>query len=188
MSLSSFALTKSWESAEDFPTFEENEAKVREDMQCLFTELEVGLQTLIAELQRYDTSDGSAGAKSVGIDSIAGITGATNVQDALAILQNTLENITIGQLGDNSVATAMLQSLCITTAKLAALCVTNEKLAAGSVTGDKCDFSDGLPVAGDLEVEGDSSLGGKIFLDSDSYGDELPATAEAGRLFFLKAT
>ena len=137
MSLSSFALTKSWESAEDFPTFEENEAKVREDMQCLFTELEVGLQTLIAELQRYDTSDGSAGAKSVGIDSIAGITGATNVQDALAILQNTLENITIAPVENGMLtketaeqkALALLERIGLADKKESSVSSGNRKLS-----------------------------------------------------------
>ena len=38
MALSTFQYSKSWRDPEDFPTFEENEEQVRDDMQILFDE------------------------------------------------------------------------------------------------------------------------------------------------------
>lgn len=188
MSLSNFALSKSWENAEDFPTFEENEEQVRADMQCLFDELAAGLRRLINELQKKNTQDGTSGAKGVGVDYIDGLSGATNVQDALALLKNAVDEATTGTLPDSSVTTDKLAALAVTAAKLAVAAVTTEKLADGAVTGAKTNFSSGLTVGGALTQNGPLNINNKIILDSDSYGDELPATAEAGRLFFLKVT
>lgn len=188
MSLSNFALTKTWESAEDFPTFEEDEAKVRSDMQCLFDELAVGLQKLITELQKKSTNNGSAGATNIGIDAIVGLTGATTVQSALAMLKNAIDEATTGSLPDGSVATAKLANLAVTAAKLANLAVTTAKIADGAVTGAKTNFSGGLTVGGALTLNGQLNVNDKIILDPDCYGSTLPSVATAGRLFFLKAT
>ena len=193
MSLSNFALTKSWESAADFPTFEEDEAQVRADMQCLFAELEVGLQKLITELQKKNTGNGSSGATNIGIDAIVGLTGVTDVQSALAMLVDAINNVSVGTLQDHSVTNAKLSrktdtdGASVKQENIAAGAVDTTELAAGAVTGAKTDFSAGLNISGALTTD-DATLGGKIFLSADSYGNSLPATAEAGRLFFLKAT
>lgn len=39
MMIQDFSYTKSWRSRTDFPTVEDDEEQVREDMQCLFDEL-----------------------------------------------------------------------------------------------------------------------------------------------------
>ena len=191
MSLSNFALTKSWENPEDFPTYEAEEAQVRADMQCLFDELAEGLQKLIDELQKYNTGTGAAGANNIGIDAIAGVS-AANVQSALAVLRTQIVAATLGTLPDNSIETAKYKDSSITTPKIADGGVTHAKLGSGAVTDNNCDFSAGLDVDGALNVDGAATLGatvtmdGKIFLSANSYGDKLPATAEAGRLFFLE--
>ena len=194
MSLSEFSLSKTWESADDFPTFEENEAKVRSDMQCLFDELSDGLNKLIEEIEKYNTNNGSAGANNVGIDAIAGLTGVTNVQAALAYLKILIDNASVGTIPDHSLAAVKLSrktdtdGAAVEQANIAAGAVDTTELANGAVTGAKTDFSAGLTVGGALTQNGQLNVNDKIILDSDCYGDTLPATAEAGRLFFLKAT
>jgi hypothetical protein len=186
MSFTPFALTKSWQNATDFPTYEEDEAKVRADMQCLFDELAAGIQKLITELQKYNTGSGDSGANNVGVDAIAGLTGVTNVQSALATLKTQLDGATQGAVPDNSLTTAKYQDLSVTTPKINDGAVTHDKIGADAVTDANCDFSAGLDVDGDLNVDGDTTLGGMIVLDSDSYGDTLPAPGTPGRLFFLR--
>ena len=179
MSLSSFALTKTWESAEDFPTYEENEEKVRSDMQCLFAELEAGLQTLISELK---STSAASGASNIGVNAISGIEGSVNVQDALTAIYLVALNAQAGTILPGAIGTTELADLAVTTAKLAALAVTTAKLADGAVTGAKTDFSGGLTIGGQLNIND------KVILGSDCYGDTLPVDATEGRLFFLKAT
>ena len=137
MSFSNFALTKTWESADDFPTFEGDETKVRADMQCLFTELEEGIQQLIAELEKNSTNDGTAGANSIGIDGIAGLGSVTNVQSALAMLMQIINNIVIGDLPDGSVTTSKLANAAVTQSKIGQGAVGNTQLANASVTSQK---------------------------------------------------
>ena len=178
MSLTKFELTKSWENPSDFPTYEEEEAQVRADMQCLFDELAAGINTLIDQLKKTTAASGASG---IGISAITALPGYNNVQDALAGLATALDEAVIsGIVPDNSITTAKLQDALITTPKIADEAVTKAKIAEESIDNSKCDFSAGLTVAGALTQQG------KIILDSDCYGDELPSTAEAGRLFFLK--
>lgn len=191
MSFTPFALTKSWESAEDFPTYEAEESQVRADMQCLFDELAAGIVKLIEELEKYNTGAGKAGANSIGIDAISGVS-ATNVQSALAVLRTQIVAATLGTIPDNSIETAKYKDKSVATGKIADSAVTHAKLAADAVTDENCDFSAGLDVDGALNVDGATTLGanvtmdGKIFLSANAYGDTLPGTAEAGRLFFLE--
>lgn len=179
MSFDPFALTKSWENSSDFPTYEENEEQVREDMQCLFDELADGINHLIEQLEA--TTAGYSGAKSIGISGITQLPGYTNVQDALAGLAAALDDAVIsGLVPDNSISTAKIIDANVTTPKLADGSVTTPKLASGAVTGPKTDFSAGLTIGGDLTQQG------KIILDSDCYGTTLPAAGTPGRLFFKK--
>lgn len=178
MSLSDFALTKSWESPQDFPTYEENEEQVRKDMQCLFDELAVGINKLIGELG--SEASGSSGASGIGVAEITGLEGYTNVQDALAGLLAAIINVQAGTVVDGSVTEPKLADDAVTTAKINDGAVTTPKLAAGAVTGEKTDFSGGLIIGGTL------TQNGQIILDSNCYGTQFPATPTVGRLFFKK--
>lgn len=180
MSFTQFAFTKNWENKEDFPTYEENETQVRADMQCLYDELKVGLNRLISELENKTAT--LNGAASIGIAPQTGtaIEGTTNVMDALGALANALVGITLDQVADNSVTTAKLTDSAVATAKIADGAVTTAKLASGAVTNTKCNFSAGLTVAGNLTPQG------MIILNSNCYGDELPAAGTPGRLFFKR--
>ena len=51
MALSTFEYSKSWRSAQDFPSYEENEARVRDDMQCLFYDVLYALNRLVGDLK-----------------------------------------------------------------------------------------------------------------------------------------
>lgn len=119
----------------------------------------------------------AAGASKIGIEPVVGLTGATNVQDAIVALLNTY---TAGTVADGSVTTIKLADDAVTAPKIKDGEVSTSKLASGAVTGAKCDFSAGLTVAGDLTQQG------KIVLDSDCYGNSLPAAGTAGRIFFKK--
>lgn len=133
---------------------------------------------LLAQLQA-ETS-GQAGANRIGISGIVGLTGTDNVQDALAAIYAAAQAAQAGTILDGTITTEKLADLAVTTIKLAENAVTGEKLAAGVVDNSKCDFSGGLTVGGDLTQQG------KIILDSDCYGNTLPAAGTPGRLFFLK--
>lgn len=133
---------------------------------------------LLAQLQA-ETS-GQAGANRIGISGIVGLTGTNNVQDALAAIYAAALAAQAGTILDGSISTAKLADLAVTAAKLAADAVTGQKIAAGAVDNSKCDFSAGLTVGGNLTQQG------KIILDSDCYGNTLPAAGTPGRLFFLK--
>ena len=186
MSFTPFALTKTWESATDFPTYEENEEQVRADMQCLFTELSDGLNKLITELGKK--TSGSSGASNIGISSIVGLEGFDTVQDALLGLKRAIDAATTGTLPDHSITSDKLSrtsddgGAAVGENNLVDGSVTNQKLGTGAVTGLKCDFSLGLTIAGALTQQG------QIILGSNCYGDELPSTPTAGRLFFKKVS
>ena len=68
MALESFEYTKTWESADDFPTIETDEIKVREDIQCLYDEIAAGLNRLITALNAggIDTAQIADGAVTTG--------------------------------------------------------------------------------------------------------------------------
>ncbi len=194
MSLSDFALTKSWRDADQFPTYEDQEAKVRDDMQCLFDELSVGLNKLITELRSLGANTESdpytdSGAKGVGITAIDALPGAANVQDALAAIMAAFVS---GTVTNNSVFTAAIQDGAVTNPKLAANAVENanikdgavtwEKIAAGAVTNSKTDFSAGLGIGGTLTQNGQLILKSGVTYGNSTTGQ----TPTAGRIFFKK--
>ena len=194
MSLSDFALTKSWRDADQFPTYEDQEAKVRDDMQILFDELSVGLNKLIAELRSLGANTESdpytdSGAKGVGITAIDALPGAANVQDALAAIMAAFVS---GTVTNNSVFTAAIQDGAVTNPKLAADAVENanikdgavtwEKIAAGAVTNSKTDFSAGLGISGTLTQNGQLILKSGVTYGNSTTGQ----TPTAGRIFFKK--
>lgn len=96
---------------------------------------------LIAELE------GPGGAGNIGVDAVAGLTGAETVQQGLAKLVQMLQEISQGSVADGSITTAKLADGAVTAQKLGALSVgtaalgdlsvTGEKLSAASVTGEK---------------------------------------------------
>lgn len=81
--------------------------------------------------------ESESGAESTGIEAVPGLTGATNVQEAIAALVLMIQTITQGAVADGSITTAKLSELAVTTAKLAASSVTEAKLANSSVTTGK---------------------------------------------------
>jgi hypothetical protein len=133
---------------------------------------------LLAQLQA-ETS-GTAGANRIGISGIVGLTGTNNVQDALAAIYAAAQEAQAGTILNKSITAEKLADDAIETPLIKDSAVTKQKIAAGAVDNGKCDFSAGLTVVGDLTQQG------KIVLDSDCYGDTLPAAGTPGRLFFLK--
>lgn len=125
-------------------------------------------------------TSGYPGASRIGISAIVGLTGTDNVQDALAAIYAAALTAQAGTILDGAITTQKLADAAVATAKLNDGAVTTAKLAASAVTGAKCDFSAGLTIAGNLTQQG------QIILDSDCYGDTLPLTPTAGRLFFKK--
>ena len=126
MALSQFAYSKSWRSAEDFPSYEESEERVRDDMQLLFDEARDALNRLVGELR----------AENLPFAATAEIDAAT-VQDAIELLQEQIRIAAAGELPNGSVLTEKLAELAVTTAKLANLAVTAAKLADGAVESAK---------------------------------------------------
>lgn len=88
-------------------------------------------ETLLPEL----ASD--IGAQNIGIETISGVTGATNVQAALAKIESQLVDMTQGAVADGSINAAKLADAAVVAAKIANLAVTSAALADGSVTTPK---------------------------------------------------
>ncbi len=137
MALSTFQYSKSWRSAQDFPSYEENEERVRDDMQLLFDEARDAINRLVGELK----------AENLPFTPTAEIDAST-LQNAVELLQTQISGAAIGQLPNASVTTEKLAALAVTGAKLAALAVTAEKLAAAAVTEEK--LADGAVTGGKL--------------------------------------
>lgn len=137
MALSTFAYSKSWRSAEDFPSYEESEERVRDDMQLLFDEARDALNRLVGELKAANLPF----APTPEID-------AGTVQSAIELLQEQIVAAAAGELPNGAVQTAKLAELAVTTAKLAEQAVTTAKLANGAVTAAK--LSDGAVQAAKL--------------------------------------
>ncbi|MEI3101011.1 MAG: hypothetical protein V8T45_04120 [Oscillospiraceae bacterium] len=79
----------------------------------------------------------NGGAASIGINEIPGVTDATDVQTALEVLKQQLDNTTTGTIPDGSLTTVKLADSSVTEAKIAADAVTNEKIKDGSITDAK---------------------------------------------------
>ena len=126
MALSSFQYSKSWRDPEDFPTFEENEEQVRDDMQLLFDEVRDALNRLVGELR----------AANIPFRPTDGVNAST-VQNAIEVVQEQLSETALGQLPDGSVTTEKLAALAVTAAKLGDLAVSTAKLANDAVTAAK---------------------------------------------------
>ncbi len=103
MAFSSFEFTKSWENAQDFPTYEESEAQVRADLQFLHNELRDGLNRLIEQL------NDPAGAGSLPIAPVEGLT-ATTVQEAIAQAVEQIQNAAAGQIVNGSITREKLSA------------------------------------------------------------------------------
>ena len=126
MALSTFDYSKSWRSAQDFPSYEENEERVRDDMQCLFDEVRDALNRLVGELK----AENLPFTPTPEID-------ASTLQNAVELLQTQIIAAAAGQLPNGAVLTEKLAELAVTSAKLANLAVTEQKLADGAVTTPK---------------------------------------------------
>lgn len=104
-------------------------------LQALFDKVGSDLKTYINSTLLTEL-EGTGGAGNIGIEAITGLT-ATTIQAALEELLTTISGIVVGQLGDDSVETGMLQSDCVTEPKLADAAVTSDKLASGAVETGK---------------------------------------------------
>lgn len=131
MALSTFQYSKSWRSAADFPSYEENETRVRDDMQLLFDEVRDALNRLVSELK----AENLAFAPTPAID-------ASTLQNAVELVQSQISEAAAGELPNGSVGTEKLAERAVTAAKLANYAVNAAKLADGAVaTGKLADLA-----------------------------------------------
>lgn len=122
-----FQYTKTWRSEDDFHTYEGNEEKVRDDMQCLFDEICGALNRLAQAIS----------AANIPFTSTTGIPGVSDVQAAIEAVQAQIASAALGDIPDGSLVSAKLADGAVTEPKLADDAVTGEKLADGAVSPDK---------------------------------------------------
>lgn len=155
MGFTAFEYTKSWRNAEDFATYENNEERVRDDMQCLFDEAAEAINRLISEIKAGNIPF----TPTAGVDS-------TDVQNALENIQSQIAQVALGNLPDSS----------ITAAKLKADSVSEEKIVDGSVTQAKL----GEKAVGEANMD-DNSVSGRTIqakvitrdkMADDAYDDK----------------
>lgn len=170
MALSTFAYSKSWRSAADFPTFEDSEAQVRDDMQALFDEVGDALNRLAGEI----------GAANIPFEPTAEID-VEDVQAAIELLQSQMNGLALGQVPNGSVTAEKLASLAVTTVKLADAAVTAAKIAAGAVGTEK--LADGAVTGAKLAsgaLDGKADLiGGKVKASQLSRGKSSVSASRA---------
>ena len=173
MALTPFAYSKSWRSAADFPTFEENEERVRDDMQLLFDEVRDAHNALVGQLR----AENLPFAATAEID-------ANNVQNALELLQSQIRVAALGEIPDGTIIAEKLADLAVTAAKLADAAVTAAKLASGAVSTEK--LSDGAVTGAKLA---DGAVGSRALADGAVTAAKLAdgllngkADLEAGKL------
>lgn len=133
---------------------------------------------LLAELA--SESVGGAGASRIGLESLVGLGGADNVQDAFAAVLNAIAQSQAGVVVDGSITSAKLADGAVESAKIEDGAVGTAQIANSSITGAKTNFAQGLTIGGKL------TQSGQIVLGAACYGNTLPSTATAGRLFFKK--
>jgi len=194
-----FDYTKHWTNAEDFPTFEAEEAQVRADMQILYTEIAGALNTLTTALKAVTA------AGYLGVTGAGNFSTAANVQAALQALSDAIDALVAQTVPANSIETAMIKDSQVTTPKLADGSVTTPKLAddavtaakiddgavgtaalaAGAVTPAKADFT-----GADMTIGANGkilNLNGLVVLNANSYGNTEPTATATGQVFFKKA-
>lgn len=93
MAIAPFAFTKVWTNPTDFPTYEADETKVREDLQKLHDETKNYINNTL--LNAVDEA----------------------IEDCLEQVSEAIEGIVVGTLPDNSLTTAKFQDGCVTLAK-----------------------------------------------------------------------
>lgn len=157
--------TKDWTNADDFPTYEGDEAKVRSDMQFLYNEILSYVNgALFNKLTEIIAVANSFVAETIPPDSV----GTTELKALAVTLAKMAENsvgtaqlvngsvtssklasgavgqgvladsaVAESQLAQSSVSTTKLQDLAVTTAKIALLAITTALLADGAVTTPK---------------------------------------------------
>lgn len=129
--------------------------------------------TLIPELA------GDAGAASVGIETVPGLTGVKTVQAALAKIEEQMAEMTQGAVADESITTAKLAALAVTSAKLAAAAVETDKIKDGAVTTVKlAGFAVTAARLADLAVE-TAKIKDKA-VTTEKIADKAVTTAQLG--------
>lgn len=101
MSFTTLEYSKNWTSADDFPTREDSETKVRADLQLLHDEAKAGVNRLIAELTAPDA------AQSIGIQPPETMTAGT-VQTAIEELAEKIVGVVTQGVTQGAVSLAML--------------------------------------------------------------------------------
>lgn len=128
MAFTEFEYTKSWRNADDFATYENNEERVRDDMQLLFDEAAAAINRLITEIK----------AGNIPFNPTAGVD-STDVQNALENIQAQIAQVALGNLPDDSITAAKLKADSVLTDKLVDECVTQSKLGLKAVAEKNMD-------------------------------------------------
>lgn len=147
MAFTEFEYTKSWRNADDFATYENNEERVRDDMQILFDEARDAVNRLISEIKAGNIPF----SPTAGVDS-------TDVQNALENIQSQIAQVALGNLPDDSITAAKLKTDSVTTDKLVNECVTQAKLGLKAVAEENMD---------------DNSVAGRAILEKTITRDKM---------------
>ena len=136
--IGNLTFSKVWTNPDDFPTYEGSEVKVREDMQCLYDEIQLFLNgTLVPALNALIEGGYAPGAVDTAAIQDGAVTLAKMAADSVGGTQLVAGSVSSTKLADGAVALAKLADLCVSTAKLVDYCVTAAKIANGAVSAAK---------------------------------------------------
>lgn len=123
MAFTPLSFTKDWTNPLDFPTYEDNETKVRSDMQFLYNEIRDYINNLLTELI----------AKNLPFEPTPSVDAST-IQNAIEVVSSQVTSSILGQIPDGSITSEKLAAGAVTEAKLGKGAVTSGSLADGAVT------------------------------------------------------
>ena len=155
----------------------------------LKAEFDKGYKTIVhwlndVMLPAFASVAANEGASQIGIQPIVGLTGVTNVQDALS---SVMDAFVTGTVPDESVTTPKLADSATTTPKIADGAVTTPKIADGAVTPAKTDFSSGsITFGGSVTLNQIIKLNSNVYYNYGTLAQMNTQTPMAGRLYFAK--
>ena len=192
MAFTHFDYSKTWRSPEDFPTFEYEEEKVRDDMQILFDEIRDAFNTFGASIQEEvdevtsgTVADGAITAAkiangAVGTGKIANGAVTADKIGANAIVESKIANgaVTSDKIGANAIIESKIANGAVTTAKIDDGAVTTSKINNGAVTTEK--LNDGAVTS--AKIASGAVTEGKIASNAVTTGKLATGAVTAAKL------
>lgn len=154
-----YKLSKDWTNASDFPTYEENEEKVREDMQLLFDELRDCINDLVGKISAANIRCSALGD---------GVFAGGSIHEALAKVLEEAQGAAAGDIPDGTIKVVKLHG---------DFALPTEKIADGAVTSAKIASLDASKLTGTIAAGVELNVGTNDIVNAAVTGAKLAGAA-----------